>query len=113
MMAMMLFVMLLLFVFFVVARLFFIVNVVYMDGSAHDHIMMFVIFHIVHPFPYHDMAFMGLAMAGTDVWLSSKVGVNIEARYTHGAASLNQDFSSYNTLDLSGFQAGLGLTIRW
>jgi outer membrane protein W len=54
-----------------------------------------------------------VAMLGTDVWLSSKIGLNFEARYSSGSAKLTNDFVNWQDLDLSGVQAGVGLTIRW
>jgi hypothetical protein len=52
-------------------------------------------------------------IAGSDVWLSSKAGVNLEARYTRGSAPLTGDFQNWNDLDLSGFQVSAGFTFRW
>jgi hypothetical protein len=53
------------------------------------------------------------ALAGVDYWLSSRIGLNAEARYTRGSAEPNKSFSVYDSLDLGGFQATLGLSFRW
>jgi hypothetical protein len=52
-------------------------------------------------------------LAGVDHWFMSRVGVNAEARYTYGSAKPNESFSSYDDLDLGGFQVTLGLSFRW
>lgn len=51
--------------------------------------------------------------AGVDVWLNAQFGLNVEARYRHATASLGNDFSTWEEIDLSGLQAGLGVTVRW
>ena len=53
------------------------------------------------------------ALAGADFWVSGKIGINIDARYTFGSAPLGDDFVEWETLDVSGLQAGIGLTLRW
>jgi hypothetical protein len=53
------------------------------------------------------------ALAGVDHWITSRIGLNAEARYTRGSAQPNQSFSDYDNLDLGGFQATLGLSFRW
>jgi hypothetical protein len=53
------------------------------------------------------------ALAGADFWVTGKVGINLDARYTFGSAPLGDDFMDYETLDVSGLQAGIGLTLRW
>jgi opacity protein-like surface antigen len=57
------------------------------------------------------LSFHGLA--GIDYWVNARVGLNAEARYTHASASPQQSYRSYDTLDLGGLQATLGLSIRW
>ena len=53
------------------------------------------------------------ALAGADVWVSARFGINLDARYTYGSAGLGGDFYDWDTLDVSGLQAGVGLTFRW
>jgi outer membrane protein W len=53
------------------------------------------------------------ALAGLDYWFAPRIGVNAEARYTRGSAPLDGNFRDHDDIDLSGLQAGLGLTFRW
>lgn len=53
------------------------------------------------------------ALAGADVWVTGKIAINIDARYTRGSAPLDEDFLEWEKLDVSGLQAGVGLTLRW
>ncbi|MEX1182823.1 MAG: hypothetical protein WEF86_06280 [Gemmatimonadota bacterium] len=53
------------------------------------------------------------ARVGLDHWLTPKLGLNIEGRYTHGSAEPSDDFGSFDSLDLSGFNAGIGISVRW
>jgi hypothetical protein len=53
------------------------------------------------------------ARVGLDHWFSPRVGLNLEGRYTHGSASPTDDFRTYDSLDLGGVQAGIGLSVRW
>lgn len=62
--------------------------------------------------------FTAHVLAGTTHWLTGRVGVNVEGRYTWGSAELGGDWSSgpggrWEDIDLSGFQAGVGLSVRW
>ncbi|HSJ23500.1 MAG TPA: hypothetical protein VK929_02375 [Longimicrobiales bacterium] len=52
-------------------------------------------------------------LAGADHWLSPRVGLNAEARYTRGSARPDDGFRSFRDLDLGGLQATVGLTFRW
>jgi hypothetical protein len=52
-------------------------------------------------------------VAGVDHWFTPRLGLNLEARYTLGSAPGSESFRTYDTLDLSGLQAMLGLTFRW
>lgn len=51
--------------------------------------------------------------AGIDHWFTARVGVNLDARYTFGSATPSDDFRTFDSLDLSGVQVGVGLTLRW
>jgi hypothetical protein len=53
------------------------------------------------------------ALAGVDHWITSRIGANIEGRYTWGSAGLEGSFRTYDSLDLTGFQVGLGISFRW
>lgn len=49
---------------------------------------------------------------GFDVSLTPMLALTTEARYVWARGSVTQDFSGYNSVDLSGVQATVGLTIR-
>jgi len=53
------------------------------------------------------------ALAGADYWFSGRFALNLDARYTRGSAGLGDDFYDWDTLDVSGLQVGVGLTMRW
>lgn len=53
------------------------------------------------------------AGAGVDYSLSSRVALTGDARYTHARATLSQDFSGFERLDLSGLGFTLGVTLRF
>jgi len=52
-------------------------------------------------------------MAGLEYWVTPRVAFSAEGRYTRGSAGLSQHFRSYNSIDLTHFEAGLGLSVRW
>jgi hypothetical protein len=58
-------------------------------------------------------AFTGHAMAGADYWFSPRVGANLEGRYSWGGAGLTGSFRTYDRIDLSGMQLGIGVSFRW
>lgn len=58
-------------------------------------------------------AFTGHVFAGLDHWFTPKVGLNVEGRYTLGSATPGDDFQDWDSIDLSGLQLGLGLSLRW
>jgi hypothetical protein len=58
-------------------------------------------------------SFTGHVRAGFDYWFAPRVGLNVDGRYMMGAASPDDDYITYDALDLSGFQAGIGLSLRW
>jgi hypothetical protein len=51
-------------------------------------------------------------LAGIDYWLTGRLGLNIEARYTHGSVKPQQGFADFDRLDLSGLQVTAGLSLR-
>ncbi|HUF50167.1 MAG TPA: hypothetical protein VMN60_05005 [Longimicrobiales bacterium] len=53
------------------------------------------------------------AVAGVEYWLLPRVGVSIEARYTRGDAALSHQFRNWERIDLTNFEAGVGLSFRW
>jgi hypothetical protein len=53
------------------------------------------------------------AVAGVDHWFTPRIGLNLDARYMLGSAGGTDSFRTYDGLDLSGLQAGVGLTFRW
>lgn len=53
------------------------------------------------------------ALAGADYWLTSKFGLNVEARYTHGSANPDEGFRTFDSLDLGGVSVTAGLSLRW
>ena len=56
---------------------------------------------------------VGLAMAGVDYSLGTRVYVNADARYLLAKGTLNQNFVDFkNGIDLSGAQFSLGLHVR-
>ena len=49
---------------------------------------------------------------GVDVAVSTRIGLNVEANYLWGRAKLDRDFSGFDPIDLSGFSALVGLSLR-
>ena len=49
---------------------------------------------------------------GLDLSLSPRIGVNVEGNYLWGRASLDRDFEQFDPIDLSGFSALVGITLR-
>lgn len=52
-------------------------------------------------------------MAGVDFTISPHVALNGEAKYIWAKGSLNQSFSGFDNIDLSGLSATVGLTYRY
>ncbi len=50
---------------------------------------------------------------GVDVSLGPRFGVTAEARYTSAKAPLGEDFSGFDRIDLSGYNATLGFYVRF
>ena len=51
-------------------------------------------------------------LAGSDVWLLSRLGVNLEARYYWAKSELDEDFADFDKIDLRGLQWTIGVTLR-
>lgn len=52
-------------------------------------------------------------VAGVEYWVLPRVGLSVEGRYTHGSAALSQQFRNWERIDLTNFEAGVGLSFRW
>jgi opacity protein-like surface antigen len=52
-------------------------------------------------------------LAGVEFWVLPRVALSLEGRYTHGSAGLSQHFRNWESIDLTHFEAGLGLSVRW
>jgi len=52
-------------------------------------------------------------LGGVDHWLTPKFGLNLEGRYSFGSAPPGGDYEGWDEVDLSGFQLGVGLALRW
>ncbi|MBK6486148.1 MAG: hypothetical protein IPF98_04585 [Gemmatimonadetes bacterium] len=50
---------------------------------------------------------------GADVSLSPRFGLTMEGRYLWSRASMNGDFSTFNKIDLSGYDASIGVFVRF
>jgi hypothetical protein len=57
--------------------------------------------------------FTGNVFAGGDMWVSSRIGVNLEARHTWAKAGLSESFSDFDDIDLRGWQLSAGVTLRY
>lgn len=53
------------------------------------------------------------ALAGADYWISPRFGVTAEGRYTWASAQLGEDFRRFDDIDLRGFQATAGVSVRF
>lgn len=50
---------------------------------------------------------------GADISLTPRFGVSVEGRYLWARAPMNGDFSTFNKIDLSGYDASIGLFVRF
>ncbi|HEX4935886.1 MAG TPA: hypothetical protein VFV33_22050, partial [Gemmatimonadaceae bacterium] len=50
---------------------------------------------------------------GADVSLSPRFGVSVEGRYLWARGPMNGDFGTFNKIDLSGYDASIGLFVRF
>jgi hypothetical protein len=67
---------------------------------------------IIHEYVSSGQGATAHALAGVDHWITSRIGANLEARYTWGSAGLEGSYRTYDRLDLTGFQVGLGIAFR-
>jgi hypothetical protein len=51
--------------------------------------------------------------AGVDVSMGPRYGLTGEGRYLWSRASMNRDFSTFNKIDLSGYNASVGVYVRF
>lgn len=49
---------------------------------------------------------------GVDVSVTTRIGMNVEANYLWGRTSLGSDFEQFDSIDLSGFSALVGFSLR-
>ncbi len=68
----------------------------------------------IFPREFRSSAWGGSAqvMGGVDVSLSPRLALTTDVRYLTGSAAMRNDFASFRTIDLSGYSANVGLTIR-
>lgn len=50
---------------------------------------------------------------GADISLSPRFGLSVEGRYLWARAPMNGDFSTFNKIDLSGYDASIGVFVRF
>jgi opacity protein-like surface antigen len=67
----------------------------------------------VQTYESQDGALTFHGLAGVEYWVQPRVGLRLEGRYTHGSAPLSQQFRSWERIDLTNFEAGVGLSFRW
>jgi hypothetical protein len=60
-----------------------------------------------------DHGFTAHALAGLDYWFTPRIGLNLEGRYTRGSAPVGGSYFRFDSMDLSGARAALGLSFRW
>lgn len=53
------------------------------------------------------------AALGGDWWITPRIGLNLEARHTRGSAPVEGSYSQFDSMDLSGTQAFIGVSWRW
>jgi hypothetical protein len=56
---------------------------------------------------------VGSVFGGTEWWPSGRFGMTLEGRYTYARAVLRPDFIDFRNINLSGFQALAGLSVRF
>ncbi|MCC6772075.1 MAG: outer membrane beta-barrel protein, partial [Gemmatimonadaceae bacterium] len=54
-----------------------------------------------------------MGLAGADISLSPRFGITAEGRYLWSRATMNGDFSTFNKIDLSGYDTSIGLFVRF
>lgn len=50
---------------------------------------------------------------GADYWVTPRIALNADARYGWGSADLDATFPGFSEIDLSGYQASIGLSFRF
>ena len=50
---------------------------------------------------------------GADVSLTPRLGITVEGRYLWAKGPMNRDFSTFNKIDLSGYDASIGVYVRF
>lgn len=50
---------------------------------------------------------------GADISVTPRYGITVEGRYLWAKGAMNGDFSTYNKIDLSGYNASIGLFVRF
>jgi len=63
-------------------------------------------------FESNSATFTANAFGGGELWLTPRLGLNLEGRYNWAKADLERDFSELGEIDLKGWQLTAGLTIR-
>lgn len=53
------------------------------------------------------------AFGGADFSLTPRFGMTAEGRYLWGKGPMNRDYSTFNRIDLSGYDASIGLYVRF
>jgi hypothetical protein len=51
--------------------------------------------------------------AGADISLTPRIGFTAEGRYLWARGSMNRDFSTFNKIDLAGYDASFGFFVRF
>jgi hypothetical protein len=52
------------------------------------------------------------AFGGADISLTPRFGMSVQGRYLWAKGAMKQDFSTFNKIDLSGYDASLGFYVR-
>lgn len=55
---------------------------------------------------------IGQVGGGLEYWVTSNVGLSVDGRYGWSSAGLEDSFRDFDSIDLSGYQAALGLAFR-
>jgi opacity protein-like surface antigen len=57
--------------------------------------------------------FTANAFAGGDLWVMSRLALNVEGRYTWAKANLHDAFADFEKIDLRGWQLTAGISLRY
>jgi hypothetical protein len=55
----------------------------------------------------------GTAFGGADLSLTPRFGLTAEGRYLWAKGPMSRDYSTFNRIDLSGYDASIGLYVRF